>query len=372
MIHLYRKLREHQAMRIRYLVGLLLLSVTLTMGCGDDSVSSTNDNPPGRLFVVNQFDATMYVYDTKTMTRVDSIDTKVKKPHYIEFAPDGANFYITTLETTGRIAKFNAATLEFVDSVSVSPSVQPSAIAITADSRFGYICNFSSPSQPTVITKYDLVSMQNVGTVQAGALTHDLKITSDGSVVIACNRNTDNITLVYTDADTVAFVDIDPAAGSPIGQPRYGPFGIVIDNRDSLAFIACMDALQVRVLDIASRAIVDSIDIPVDTTGFIYGPTLMAISPDNDVIYLTTRGGNSLVAFRVSTKQILANIPFSTPAPFGITISDDGSRIYVACVNLPTKQGRIYVIDGLTQTKIDSIDVGRESFGLIWRPLSTP
>jgi DNA-binding beta-propeller fold protein YncE len=310
----------------------------------------------------------MYVYDTKDLSRVDSLHTQVPNPHYIDFSPDGLSYYITTLEATGHLAKFSTAG-GFVDSVTTQPAVQPSAIAITADNQFGYVCNFSSPSARTEIHKYDLGTMQWIKSLQAGAVTHDIKITGDGSVVVACNRNTDDLTLIYPDADTLTFVAISSAGPSLPGQQIYGPFGVAIDHRDSLAFIACMDALQVRWLDIDARTIVDSIDIPVDTVGtIIAGPTLMAVSPDNDVVFVTTRQGNSVVVFRVSTKTILANIPLATPNPFGITMSDDGSRVYVACINTTFANGRVYVIDGNTYVKTDSLDVGRNSFGLIWQP----
>jgi len=351
--------------RMGWVLGLLIM---LFVGCSDDDspVKSTNTNPEGRLYVLNQADGTFYVYDTRTLSRIDSVDSRVNRPHYIEFSPDRQNFYIVTLETTGRIAKFRTSDNAFLDSVTVPPAVQPSAIVITADGLFGYVCNFSL--ERGSVHKYNLATLQEVGSMQAGALTHDLKITSDGSVIVACNRDTDDLTLIYTDADTVAFVGADPDSSYALGRRKYGPFGVAIDHRDSLAFIACMDARQVRVLDIAAGEIVDSIDIPVDSGSIIWGPTLMAVAPDNDIVYVTTQGGNSVVAFRLSTKEILADIPLSVPHPFGITISDDGSRVYVACVNLPLEQGMVYVIDGATQTKIDSLQVGRESFGLIWMP----
>ncbi|MFQ5607664.1 MAG: lactonase family protein [Candidatus Zixiibacteriota bacterium] len=353
------------------LAGALALALFISLGCGDDNsvVGPRKDGPPGRLFTLNQADATMFVFDTKTMAVIDTVDTRVKKPHYIEFSPDGQFFYIVTLETTGHLAKFDAATYAFIDSVMTPPGVQPTAIAITSDSKFGYVCNFSLATQRTLIHKFDLATLQTVGSALAGAMTHDIKITGDGSVVIACNRFSDDLTLLYPGPDTVVFVSIDPDSLYPVGSNKYGPFGVAVDHRDSLAFIACMDALQVRVLDIGARRIVDSIDIPVDTTGFIYGPTLLAVSPDNDLVYLTTRGGNTVVVFRVSTMTVLAQIPLSVPYPFGIDISDDGSMVYVACVNTPTKQGRIYAIDGVTFAKVDSVDVGGESFGLAWRPL---
>jgi YVTN family beta-propeller protein len=349
----------------RWIVAVAAI-VLLVAGCGDDDgVGPVDKGPAGRLYVLNQGDGTMFVYDTKTLARIDSIDTVVEQPHYIEFSPDGQHFYIVTLELAGgHIAKFNASTLEFIASASV-PAI-PTAIAITSDSRFGYICDFASGSGATRVRKYDLTTLQEVNSVQAGAISHDLKITSDGSVVIVTNRNTDNLTLVYTDEDSVTFVpmtDEDPSTSND-----FGPMGVIIDHRDSLAFIACMDSEQIRVLDIAARKIVDSVDIPIHATGEPSGPTLLAVLPDNDVVFASTQFGNSIVAVRMSTGDILLDSPVATLGPFGITMSDDGSRVYAASRGLKGDHGRVYVFDAINFTKIDSIDVGEENFGLIWQP----
>ncbi|MFQ5498151.1 MAG: hypothetical protein ACE5FH_00625, partial [Candidatus Zixiibacteriota bacterium] len=329
---------------------MMMATIAMLSGCGsdDDTTNGPTTRPgggvDGRLYVLNQGDNTMYIYDTQTLKRVDSIDTHVAMPHYIEFSPDGGRFYITTLiDVLGSgdafIGKFDAADNSFIDSTIVPVAFQPSAIAISADGLFGYICNFSNSTDPTQIHKYNLADLTKIASLQAGAFTHDLKITSDGSLVIACNRFSDNLTLVDARADTVAFVDIDPdSAYAPTGDPKYGPFGVAIDHRDSLAFIACMDGLQVRVLDIKERRVVDSVDIPVVQQGLIWGPTLMAVHPDNDLVFVTTRFGNSIVAFRLSTKQTW-DIPVGTVGPFGITISDDGSRVYAACVGRPDEHG---------------------------------
>ncbi len=123
-----------------------------------------------------------------------------------------------------------------------------------------------------------------------------------------------------------------------------------------------------RVLDIAARTIVDQFDIPVDTAGKILaGPTLMAVSPDNDVVWITTQSGNSVVALRVSTRQIIADISLDTPAPFGITMSTDGTRIYVACAGQLGGSGRVYIIDGNSHAIVGSLVVGKESLGIGWR-----
>ncbi len=348
-----------------------VLTLVAFLSCGDDGnpVDPFSGNPEGRLYVLNQNDNTLYIYDTKTMARIDSINTVVDKPHYIEFSPDKLHYYITTFGANGTIAKYDAVTNTLTNSVSLV-SFQPTAIAITDDSRYGYVCNFASESlnSPTKIYKFDLSTMTLVDSMQAGAVTHDVKITSDGSVVIAVNRYSDNVTLVYPDADTVTFVSVDPDVDYPLGSNNYGPFGVIIDNNDSLAYIACADANQIRVLDIKNRIIIDSVDIPNNGLGFISGPTLLAVSPDNSHVFVTTRLNNTITVIKTNPLELVTEIAHETPASFGIDISDDGSRIYAACINTPSTRGRIYVIDGKTFEKIDSLDVGRESFGLRWQP----
>lgn len=349
-------------------------AVLLLIGaCGDDgapAAPSTSSGPSGRLFALNQSDATMFVFDTETMSITDTVDTHVAMPHYIEFSPDGMFFYIVTLENNGHIAKFDALTYAFIDSISVPLGVRPSAIAITADGRYGYVCNFSLSAQRTFINKFDLSSMTLVGSSLAGAMTHDLKITGDGSLIIACNQYSDDLTLLYTDADTVVRVSIDPDRVYPVGSNKYGPFGVVIDSRDSLAYVACMDAHQVRTLDIAAQTIVDSVDIPVDTSILTHGPTLLAISPDDQTVFLTTQSSNTVVVIDVSTMQVIKEISQPTPFPFGISMSADGSRLYTACINRSDRPGSISIIDTKTLSIIKTVEVGHQSFGLTWQPVS--
>lgn len=354
-------------MRTRVFLAVLFFTLTLN-ACDDMSQGPKSQGPAGKLYVLNQSDNTIYVFDTQTLTRVDSLASAVKKPHYIEFSPDRRYFYVTTLEAPGHVARFNAATRVFEDSVQLTGAVLASAIAVTADGRYGYVSDFTMAAANPRVYKYDLVTLQQVASVQAGGMTHDVKITSDGAVVIACNMMSDDLTLIYTEADTVTFVPM--STGLPGTPLACGPYGLVIDHRDSLVFVACMQGLQMRVFDLAARTMVDQFDIPVDTAGKILaGPTLMAVSPDNDVVWITTQSGNSVVAIRCSTRQILADVPLGTPNPFGITMSDDGSRIYVACANTPFGMGQVYVLDGATYALVDSLSVGRESMGLIWQPL---
>ncbi len=352
-----------------------LSAIAVMMTACDDNGSSSDikplSNPAGKLYVLNQTDSTIYIYDTKTFTRIDSFPAQVGFPHYIRFSGDGLNYYILTLESDGRVAKYDATTNNFLGSAQSNTTLFPAAIAFNATDEFGYLCDFTSGINLSKMYKFNLTSLTLVDSLPSGAMSHDLKNTSDGRWIIACNRNTEDVTMVDTQTDDIFRVQIDPdSAYAPTGSPKYGPFGVEIGPNDSIAYIASIKADQIRALDIAQKKIVDSFSIPHIHSDFgPHGPTLMAVSPDNKVIYTTTQWSDRVVAISLETHQVLGTLFFETPRPFGITISDDGSRVYAACVNVQNQLGRVYSIDTKTFTKVDSVDVGRNSMGLIYRAL---
>ncbi len=365
-------------MRSRMCVCVVLtLALMLAAGCNDSPNGNVNmtplPNPAGKLYVLNQTDSTIYIFDTKTFTRIDSFPAQVTQPHYICFSHDGLNYYVVTLEPNGRIAKYETATNTLVASVRTGGAILPSSIAIGGADKFGYVTDFTSSTNIGKVYKFDLGTMTVVDSFLSGSRSHDIKSTSDGRWVVACNHNSDDITVIDVPADTVTRISIDPDSAYPVRiDAKYGPLGVALDHRDSLAFLACAENDQIRVLDIAAGRIVDSMTIPhVDPVGGNYfGPTLMTVSPDNSVIYTTTQWSNRVVGVNLETHEIVGDLSFETPRSFGISVSDDGSRVYVACVNVPvTGIGRVYAIDTRTFTKVDSVDVGKNSMGLIYRGL---
>ncbi|MFQ5607618.1 MAG: YncE family protein [Candidatus Zixiibacteriota bacterium] len=325
-------------------------------------------DPAGRLYALSQTDSLITIFDTKTFTVTDTFTAPIAAPHYICFAPNSLHYYIVSLEANGRISKFETATNNFLGSVAL-PGVLPSSIAITADNAFGYVSDFTTQTTVGWVYKIDVGAMTLVDSIPDGATSHDLKITSDGKWVIVSNRDSETVTMIDTDADTVVVVNIDPDSVYAISDPlKYGPFGIAIDHRDSLAFVACIKADQIRVLDIAGRRIVDSIQIPHEHSDLgPHGPTLMAVSPDDNIVYVSTQWSTRIVAASVPTRRVIRTHRFSVGRQFGVTISSDGSRVYTASINEPNQTGRIYAIDGFNQIVVDSADVGLNSFGLIWQ-----
>ncbi len=350
---------------------LWLLMLVLISSCDRKSTDNGhNDHTYGHLYVLNQTSQTIYVYnDSDLTTRVDSFGAAIPEPHWLEYAPNGQYYYVVSRFAPGHIAKFDALTNALIDTITMNGNVFPTSLAITSDGQYGYLCDFTISFTPGHIHKYNLSTMTFVdSSLGNGAASHDLMFTSDYSKLVACSRNTDDVTIVDFPSGSVDIIPLDTNNVRP-NPPAYGPYGIHIDHNDSLAYITCLFGGQVKVFDLFARKVVDSIIIPVVAAGGCSGPagpTLLAISHDDSKIFVTTQCGNSLVVARTSDGQILEDIPFSIERPFGVKMNHDGSRVYVACANVQGQPGRVYVIDGINLVKLDSIDVGLNSFGLYW------
>lgn len=353
---------------------LLFLALAVMAGCDDPTSSEPPKlGPAGRLYVANQTDSTIYVYDTETLERVDSFPAQVGQPHSIKFSNDHSKFYAVSREFNGRLARYNGATNAFEDAEAL-PGLFPTAMAISPDGVFGYVCDFSAPSVATRVYKVNLATLTIVDSMSAGASTHDVDITTDGSIVVATNMS-DLITMIYTDADSVFQVSIDPDSLYPLSRQKFMPYGLTIDHKDSLAYIACLEHhevhAQVRVLDLKQRQIVDSFYLPIDHTtenGDPAGATQLELSPDDAYLYVTTQWDNSIIVLRLSTRTVV-EFPTEVGRTFGVTGTDDGSRVYVAAAGAPNEVGRVYILDGQTHQLIDSLNVGHNPFGLRWRSL---
>ncbi len=355
----------------KVITALWLLSFFVFSSCDRKGTGGDhNTHAYGHLYVLNQTSQTIYVYNDSDLTnKVDSFGAAIPQPHWLEYAPNGQYYYVVSRTTPGHVAKFDALTNALIDTLTTVGNIFPTSLAITPDGLFGYLCDFNSAiTAPGHIHKYNLSTMTFVDSAFGnGGASHDLMFNSTGSMLVAVSRGTDDVTLVYFRGDSVRIFPLD-TNHNPSAPPVHGPYGVHIAHNDTLAYITCLCSGQVKIFNLNSRAVVDSIMIQGSPNcgPAPVGAALSAIAHDDSKIFVTTQFGNSLVVASTSTKQILATIPFSTPRSFGVRLNHDGSRVYVACANVQDQPGRIYVIDGINLVKLDSIDVGLNSFGLFW------
>jgi len=364
--------------------GLLSLA-----GCPDEGGDPVEVFP--KLYVLNQGDGTMFILNAKTLERVDSVNLGAANPHFIEFSPDGQHYYVVSRTLAGMVSKFQTSDNAPVGSYTTPFDFQPTAIAITPNGLTGYVVNFGGVdiSTRTKILKLDLTTMTLIPTnMTAGAMTHDARCTADGKLVVVCNMMSNDVTIIHTDADTITTISIDPDSLYPTPTTKFGPYGVCIDNgSESLlkhgdggprAFIACQHGGQVRVVDLEDFHVTDSLHVPGGHGGshdLAHGPTQMCYDRNTDHLFVTTQFDNLVYAVHVEEaghdhdEETSWEIPLAATQPFGVVISDDGQRVYVACVNAQEK-GWVYMIDNFAHppAKVDSAQVGKMCYGLAWQP----
>lgn len=347
-----------------------LFAVALVV-CKTKSVdnSVTNTNPEGVLYVLNQDDNSMYVYDSHTMTLVDSFKTNLPAaPHHMEFDPQHHFAYIVGRTSPGQITKFDIGGDSVVTKIVAPSPLFPTSMVVSANGRVGYVCDFTTGGGGH-LHRIDLTTMVFTDSSdQTGLQTHDIKATLDRNTLVMANYNTDNVTVIKlndpdnTNDDSVYFVDCNPVGNNP-GVVEEGPYGIAIDPNDSLVYIGCRISRKVRVMDLKTRTIVDSIAVP-GTGVQPAGPSLMCINSSNTKLYVATQNDNNLIIINLTNRTIAKTIPLSAKQPFGVQLSEDESRLYVTCPNNtpPGQPGRVYMLDASTDAMMDSIDVGHGSF----------
>ncbi len=370
----------------RFLAALfLMVAVALVVaGCDDDDDcptcppdGETSENPAGRIYVPNQADSTLYVYDSKTLQRVDSVDIPIAEPHFVTFSHDYEYFYIVGRQQGGELAKYRSSDNSLVTTVNLTTvadaGVFPTTVMVSGSNDTLFMTNFAINKGRTY--RFD-VSGTNFAfldsNLQAGFQTHDMRISPDFKYLVSAGFSSDDITIYNTETGDLQPLTIDSA--QPIfnlsQSNNYGPYGVQIDHNSNFAYLACRKGVdQIRIVDLNNLTIVDSIVIPGAGPSGMEGPTYFTLLPDNNTLFVTGMNDNKVWVIRLSTREIIESYEFSVNRPFGIASSDDGSRVYISCTNDRPNNGAVYVIDGTTLEKIDSVTVGSEPFGLSWRPL---
>ncbi len=349
----------------------LLVAGLFSVACDDSNpVKNIIAHPDGKIYVTNQADQTIYIFDSKTLVRTDSFITPVIEPHFIQFTHDYQYYFVIGRQVSGSIAKYQTSNDSLVALVQVEGAVFPTALAVSANNDTLYLTDFTNDAGHTHrydITGTNFVWMDSV--LQAGRQTHDIRISDDGKYVVSAGFSSDDITVLNTETG-----DLKPISlfdGENVFNPssnNYGGYGVLIDHNSAMAMISCRKNVdQIRIVDLNNSTIIDSI-VLAGVHSIDPEPIYMAISPDNNILFVANNKDATMSVIRLSTREVIETVEFSTPKAFGISISEDGSRVYVGCTNTRPELGMIYIIDGESYQKLDSITAGSEPFGLIWTP----
>ncbi len=149
-------------------------------------------------------------------------------------------------------------------------------------------------------------------------------------------------------------------AGSPMvasAADWLGPSAVTAAADREHVFVACRDADQVLVVEVASGKVAGKIPVPAT-------PTAMALCPEGTTLYVTCAAPASTVALiDVEKRSVTGTIPAGHTAT-GIAVAPDNSRLYV-CNRF---NNEVAVIDAASKETVARVPVIREPHGAVITP----
>ncbi|GJM09766.1 MAG: hypothetical protein DHS20C11_20420 [Lysobacteraceae bacterium] len=152
-------------------------------------------------------------------------------------------------------------------------------------------------------------------------------------------------------------VTLDAATQTIINSVSVGnsPFGVAVNADGSEVYVTNLYEHSVTVINSHSGKVIDSISVG----GY---PFLLALSADGNKAYVANWDDNTVSIIDTSTRTEIGTISEGFMGPYGIVVSPDGSRVYVT--NNADAEGTVSVIDTTSNTVISQIPVGLFPTGL--------
>ncbi len=165
-------------------------------------------------------------------------------------------------------------------------------------------------------------------------------------VLLVCNKGDHTLGIIDTIAGKqIATVDEDGVTGHEVVASPDGKLAFVPVFGNSGVGKPGTDGSVIRVIDIASRKIVNTVDF-----GRGVRPHCALIGPKDGLLYVTTELENSITVIDPRSLKIVATIPTGQPESHMLALSSDGKRGYVSNVG----PGTVSVLD-ITERKVLSI-----------------
>jgi gliding motility-associated-like protein len=236
----------------------------------------------------------------------------------------------------GNIASFKA----------VNTGASPVTATITATPHspgYAYITDFGSDT----VSVLDIQTNTVVGNIVFDAATYPVVVSPDGnSVYIGGEIN--NPILPF---GQVYVVNLPNGVPQRFGANFNNPLAMAISPNDQYLYVCSQNPNEVVVVDATTLAPVT--DIPVGA-----GADGICVSPDGKRVYVSNYETPCVTVIDAATNSVLTTI--NVPAPVGLVVSPDDSTLYVT-----SKTGNVVnVINTASNTVIGSIAVGKGPDGI--------
>jgi YVTN family beta-propeller protein len=292
-----------------------------------------------------------WALDTVNNTAVPDTSLPLQSSHMV-LTPDGKFAYVS-MEVSNQGVPGNS--VEVVSTVShavvatVTVGSTPTALGVTPDGKSVYVANSGWSAVWVIGTDTNTIT----ATIATGNTPNSIAVAPDGAFVWVTHYLDNSISVIDNATHTVATTVALP------GRPQ----NIVISADGKRAYVSNGNA--VSVIDTATRAVLNTIPFASQAGG-------IAVTPDGRFVYVTS--GNFFVGYAISvidtaSNAVVATIPDTeggNPAP--LSMSPDGSRLYVSNSNYSNSASSVSVFSTATNTPIATILTGIATGPVVFVP----
>lgn len=281
------------------------LTLTSTIAITGSSPHHVAVSPNGsKLYTSNTNSDNVSVIDTATNTETSTI-TVGDGPRHAVVSPDNSKLYVSN-NTAGTVSVINTSTNTVTATIGLGSTSSPRISAIKPDGTRLYVTKQGSGNVAVIDTSTNTVT----ATVTTGSYPQGVAVSPDGSKAYVTNWGGGSVSVITTSTNSVAN-NVRP-------DPRLG-----ILNSDGSVLYYASTGTSFYAVDTSTF----SIDGPYNFTAGT-STVALALSPDDSTLYVVGNTSNNLLLVDTATKSVIKT--FTTSNPYGVSVSPDGSKVYVA------------------------------------------
>jgi len=326
-----------------------------------------------KVFSCNQGSDEIYEIDAKyqVVSRIVNVDliAATDQPHNVQIRN---GYYYVTLISTGRFLKIDASTNQIVGQVGGIENA--GMIQVTRDGKTAFVSRSSAaPSIYNIIYAVDTETMTIKAEISlpATGLPHAIWLTSDDSKLYVGNMTLNVISII-----DVASLEWEDDIVLPTNK-IYEPMHLYVSSDDQYLYVNCRTSSSMLVIKLSTKEILQEIPIqehPMQSAITTDGNKIYAVSHHEPIITEITKNGESWSITREFTNDAFHHL-------YGADLSPDGKYLYVTCANndpdhefephykIPgtTRSSLVCIYDIAMDKIVKIIDVGSFATGIAAR-----
>jgi len=269
----------------------------------------------------------IYTRDTSTGILTYSSNITVGTTAYdIAISPDSKNLYLTSLNTANLIYTFNRNISDgtLTANGSIATGTNPESIVISPDGAYLYVANMTTSSISMYSRNTSTGVLASIGTATTGLnFPYGMAISPDGSYIYASNTSGSKIAMFSRNSGNGLLTSTGVISGS-------GSYRVVISADGSSLYTANLqnDSISMFSRNISTGALTALATPTIATTQ----PYDITISPDGTSVYVVNGTGVTSMFSRETSTGALSAMANATigagTSPMSITVSADGLSVY--------------------------------------------